>query len=54
MEQPLISQLEYLFLSFCLDLLFGEVRAVVGKVRLIFDLMAPFFLGCSPGITFPP
>lgn len=38
----------------CLDLLFGEVRGVVGEVRLIFDLMAPFVLGCSPGKTFSP
>lgn len=38
----------------CLDLLFGEVRGVAGEVRLIFDLMAPFVLGWSPGKTFSP
>lgn len=48
-----------LFFSFfvvllCLGLLFGEVRGVAGEVRLIFDLMAPFLLGCSPGKTFSP
>lgn len=36
-----------------IDLLFGEVRDVVGEVRLIFDLMAPFILDCSPGKVFP-
>lgn len=62
MEEPLISQAEkkslFFFFFFLdlrrLDLLFGEVRGVVGEVRLVFDLMAPFILGCSPGKSFPP
>lgn len=49
----------FLFFTFFLvllrlDLLFGEVRGVVGEVRLIFDVMAPFVLGCSPGKNFSP
>lgn len=61
MGEPLISLLEkglffppFFLVLLRLDLLFGEARGVVGEVRLIFDLMAPFVLGCSPGKTFPP